>query len=77
MTQRYNSILIVLDKDIREDDIKPLVNVLRQLRGVKDVIPEQNRDVIGYVNAWQDLVQKIHDMLEKDRTETVKNIFSF
>lgn len=37
MTDRVNALLVVLDKDIRSDDVEPLVNAIRQLRNVADV----------------------------------------
>lgn len=34
MTDRINSLTVVLEKDIRDDDIKPLINALKMMRGV-------------------------------------------
>lgn len=37
MTDRYNALTVVLEKDIREDDAEALLNAIRQLRGVLSV----------------------------------------
>lgn len=47
MTDRVNALLVVLDKDIREDDVEFLINALRCLRNVCDV----KRNVADYNSA--------------------------
>lgn len=37
MTDRYNALTVVLEKDIRNDDAEALLNAIRQLRGVLSV----------------------------------------
>jgi hypothetical protein len=37
MTDRVRTLTVVLDKDTRTDDVVPLVEAVRQLRGVADV----------------------------------------
>lgn len=37
MTDRLNAIIVVLDRDIREDDAEPILEAIRQLRGVASV----------------------------------------
>ena len=37
MTTRYSALTVVLDHDIREDDIEPLVRAISMLRGVQSV----------------------------------------
>ena len=34
MTDRFNSITVVLERDIREDDAEPILAAIRQIRGV-------------------------------------------
>jgi Co/Zn/Cd efflux system component len=36
-TDRIHALTIVLDKDYRDDDVQPIVNAIRQIRGVADV----------------------------------------
>ena len=37
MTDRYHSLTVVLEHDIRDDDAKPILAAIRQLRGVLSV----------------------------------------
>lgn len=37
MTDRFNGLLVVLDRDIREDDAQPLIDALMQMKGVVSV----------------------------------------
>lgn len=37
MTDRYNTLTVVLEHDIREDDAEVLLSAIRQLRGVLSV----------------------------------------
>jgi cell division protein FtsX len=37
MTDRIHSFTVVLDHDLREDDAKPIVDAIKQLRGVVSV----------------------------------------
>ena len=37
MTDRYNALTVVLEKDIRDDDAEALLAAIRQLRGVLSV----------------------------------------
>ena len=37
MTDMYNSLTVVLEADIREDDAAPLIDAIKQLRGIASV----------------------------------------
>ena len=39
MTDRYSSLTVILERDIREDDATPLIAAISQLRGVARVEP--------------------------------------
>lgn len=39
MTDRYNALTIILESDIRDDDAQPLIEAIKQLRGVLSVEP--------------------------------------
>lgn len=39
MTDRLNALIVVLEQDIREDDARPLIQAISQLRGVASVQP--------------------------------------
>lgn len=68
MTDRFHSLTVILDKDIREDDAQPLIAAIRQFRGVADVqgntadvtsaVAEARarREVLGFM---QDAIDKI------------------
>ena len=37
MTDRYNTLTVVLEKDVSDDDIEPLISAIEQFRGVISV----------------------------------------
>ncbi len=37
MTDRVNALLVVLEANVRDDDIEPLVEAIRQMRNVQSV----------------------------------------
>lgn len=39
MTDRHTAYLVTLDEPIREDDAKPVLDAIRQIRGVAAVVP--------------------------------------
>lgn len=39
MTDRLRSVLVVLDRDYRDDDAEPILAAIRQIRGVREVAP--------------------------------------
>lgn len=48
MTDRYYALTVVLEKDIRDDDAQPLIDAIKQMRGVLDVAGEVS-DLGNYV----------------------------
>lgn len=42
MTDRYNAFTVILENDIRDDDAQPIINAIKQIRGVLDVQPSQS-----------------------------------
>lgn len=65
MTDRINSITLILGKDVREDDLKPMIDMLHMLKGVIKV--EQNVSDPSFHVARErakcELRQKILDTL--------------
>lgn len=68
MTDRYKGCVVTFDRDIREDDVEPLVTAIRLLRGVASVDlkvsnPEDhmNRELIR-----QEFEKKLWDALHDD-----------
>ncbi len=41
MTDRHAAYLVILDKDLREDDAEPVLNALGMVKGVTSVEPVQ------------------------------------
>ena len=37
MTDRYHSLTVVLEKDVRTDDAEPIINAIRMVKGVLSV----------------------------------------
>ncbi len=48
MTDRYNGFFVTLEADVRSDDAEPILNAIRQIRGVLDVRPNV-RSIEQYV----------------------------
>lgn len=69
MTDRIHSITVVLEHDMRDDDIEPLLDAIRMLRHVQSVTP----NVADYTShmaeqraleAWR---TKLHDLIYPPR----------
>ncbi len=65
MTDRFNTLTVVLEKDIRDDDTEGLIEAIRRLRGVLNVAGN-----IADSNSWMaeeraryDLGQKLLEVL--------------
>lgn len=69
MTDRYNALTVVLEKDIREDDAEVLVSAIKQLRGVLSV--EGNVSTaeshIAHERVRQELAKKLWEVLYPGR----------
>lgn len=66
MTDRYNSLTVILDREIREDDAQQLMNAIRCLKGVIDVSGNvaDYESYAAYSKARYDLMQKLADVLK-------------
>lgn len=69
MTDRINALVVILEKDIREDDVESLVNAIRHFRFVADVKKNVSNigDMIAYTRSRRDLTSKILDILHDDK----------
>lgn len=67
MTTRHRGYVVVLERDIREDDAEAVINALKMVRGVIDVKPvESNIDAeISGVRARTEVRQKIYNVLKE------------
>lgn len=66
MTDRYNSLTVVLEHDIREDDAELLINAIRMIKGVKAV----SGNVVDHDSYVVET--RIKDALRKKMFEMIK-----
>jgi hypothetical protein len=65
MSDRYNSLIVFLKKDIKDEDAKPLIEAIKQLRGVLDVQPNVS-DMLSHLaeeRARRELTDKLWKVL--------------
>ena len=69
MTDRVHSLTVVLEHDIRVDDVEALTQAIRQLRGVLSVDGNVSdlSDHVAWERARHDLGQKLWKVLYPDR----------
>jgi hypothetical protein len=70
MTDRYHSLIVVLEKDIRDDDAEELIKAIKMLRGVLAVDPEvvDPTTHMAEARARIDIQQKLFDALREKGT---------
>lgn len=70
MTDRINSFTVVLDSDIRIDDVEPIVNAIRMVRGVASVTGNvANLDShIAQVRAKRELRERLFAVLAEEKS---------
>jgi len=68
MTDRYHSLTVALDDDLRVDDAQRLIDAIRQLRGVADVAGNvaDVGDWVAERRAQQRLQMRLWDVLRGD-----------
>lgn len=71
MTDRYHSLTVVLEKDIRSDDAEAIIEAIKMIRGVLDVTPH-----VADATSWmaqtrvrRELGEKIWDILYPKEAE--------
>lgn len=65
MTDRYDAVTVVFDKEIREDDLEHWVSVLKMLRNVIEVIPVKDDDQFvggGYFRARHEFQMRLYEL---------------
>jgi hypothetical protein len=65
VSNRINAFIVVLEKDIHEDDAKGITDAIMQLRGVADVRPNVARIEVAIAEARvrQELGTKLWEVL--------------
>ena len=67
MTARHHSYLVVLEKDVREDDAESTIAAIGHIRGVLSVEPcETNFDsLMAETRAKRELIEMLFDVIHK------------
>ena len=60
MTDRFNSLTVVLERDIREDDAESLMEAIRHLRGVRSVAGN-----VGNIEEHVARARVLHDVKQR------------
>lgn len=55
MTTRHNALLVVLDHEIREDDLEHTLRAIKMIRGVLSVVPSSSCDTHDVIAAKEQL----------------------
>ena len=65
MTERFNGFFVTLEKDIREDDAKAIMDAISQLRGVINVAGNASdfSEHVAQRRIRHELISKMLDML--------------
>lgn len=68
MTDRYNTLTVALERDIREDDAEALLTAIRMLRGVLSVSGNvaDNTSFVAEARARKEWTTRISDLLRED-----------
>lgn len=71
MSDRINTLTIVLDQPYRDDDVEQIVNAIRMIKGVASVTANvQNMtDHVAYDNARRDLGNKLWEVLYPEKNK--------
>ncbi len=66
MTDRINSLVVVLEKDIRDDDCEPILDAIRMIKGVLHVKANvaSHTDYMAEERAKHALTQKVWEALK-------------
>lgn len=70
MTDRIYALTVILEKDIREDDIEFTINAIRMIKGVLSV-DSLVSDIVNYaaeVRIRRELGDKLRKILEEEET---------
>jgi hypothetical protein len=70
VTDRINSFTVVLDSDIRIDDVEPIVNAIRMVRGVASVTGNVADQVshVAQVRAKRELREQLFAVLAEEKS---------
>lgn len=65
MTDRYNALTVVLDRDVRSDDAESIISAIKMVKGVASVTPNvvDMTDHIAFVRAQSEIGRKIIEVI--------------
>lgn len=71
MTDRLRGVYVAFDRDIRDDDARPLIAAIKMLRGVLKVTPEivDGADFVARERARRELGEKLWEVLHPKEKE--------
>jgi hypothetical protein len=70
MTDRFNSFIVVLDRDLREDDAAATIAALEQIKGVIKVTPNvvDMESIVAESRVRNELGRKLWEILYPPKT---------
>lgn len=74
MTDRVNALIVVLDRDIRIDDVQAQIDAIKMVKGVLSVSPNVSNleDHIAHERAHREISSAIYDTLSNLRDKPRK-----
>ena len=66
MTDRFNSLTVALERDIRDDDAEPILQAIRMIRGVLSVsgnVADNLGDFVAEARVRKDITSKVYEAL--------------
>lgn len=66
MTDRYHSLTVVLERDMRDDDAEPILHAIRMIKGVVSVKGEvaDPASFMAVMRARRELCEKLLDVIQ-------------
>ncbi len=67
MTDRLKGCNVVFDRDIRDDDVEPLLNAIRMMKGVLSVSPERATadDWMIRSRVKREFIEKLYNLIDE------------
>ena len=67
MTDRYKGLVVTLERDVRSDDAQPIIDAIKQIRGVLSVAPSVVciDDHMNRARIAEDFIAKLYKVLRE------------
>ena len=68
MTDRIHALTVILDQDVRDDDVQPVIDAIRMVKHVISVEPHVTSlvDHSARIRVRTDLTTKLYDVLRSE-----------